>query len=235
MSFQQAQNYLHSFSSKARKESNMRFFKTGKGQYGEGDLFLGISVPDTRKVVKKYFEMVTEDVLKFVKSPYHEERLLGLLILVEKHKRSSDVTQKKIFKTYIKHFPYVNNWDLVDTTAPYIIGPHLLPKNNKVLSAWSNSPNLWVRRISIISTYYLIKNSQLEETFRIATRLISDEHDLIHKAVGWMLREAGKKNQKTLEDFLLNYASKMPRTMLRYSIEKFPETKRKKYLDLKPT
>ena len=232
MSYSKAKKLLKSFASEERRQSNMRFFKTGKGQYGEGDKFIGVTMPDTRKVVKKYWDISSSETLKFVKSPIHEERMLGLLILVEKHKRGDETTRKKVYEIYIKHFKYINNWDLVDVTAPYIIGMELKNKNNSQLTKWAKSKDLWTRRIAIIGTFYLTRQGELEEVYRISKILLKDDHDLIHKAVGWMLREAGKKDQKRLEQFLLVHGPKMPRTMLRYAIEKFEEKKRKQFLSL---
>ncbi len=205
------------------------FFKTGKGEYGEGDIFIGLNVPDSRKVTKKYFEIELEDVEKLLDSKIHEERLVAVLILVEKYKNSSD--KNKIFDFYLKNAKKINNWDLVDLSAPKIAGDFLFDKDKSILYKFSKSENLWERRISIISTYYFIKNNEFKETFKISEILLNDKHDLIHKAVGWMLREVGKKNVKYEENFLKKYYKKMPRTMLRYAIEKFPEEKRKKYLN----
>ena len=223
-----------------------RFFKTGKGQYGEGDIFLGIIVPNTRKIAEKCVKLSLSEIKKILYSKIHEERLCALLILVEKFSKLNKIDPsqtclrrqvksqfdgaKEIFSFYIKNAKQVNNWDLVDLSAPKIVGEYLLNKTNKILYRFAVSKNLWERRISIISTYTFIKNGQYKDTFRIAEILLKDKHDLIHKAVGWMLREVGKKNLAEEEKFLKKHYKEMPRTMLRYAIEKFSEEKRIKYL-----
>ncbi|MEK6916642.1 MAG: DNA alkylation repair protein [Nanoarchaeota archaeon] len=205
------------------------FFKTGKGQYGEGDIFLGITVSEQRKVAKRYIGLYLEDIQKLLNSNIHEHRLVGLLILVEKYKKTKD---KKIVDFYLKNSRKVNNWDLVDLTAHTILGAYLFERDRNILYKLAKSDNLWEKRISIVATFHFIKNNDLEDTFKIAEILLDDEHDLIHKAVGWMLRETGKKNQKAEEKFLDKHVKKMPRTMLRYAIEKFDEKKRKYYMTL---
>jgi 3-methyladenine DNA glycosylase AlkD len=213
-----------------------RFFKTGKGDYGEGDIFLGIIVPNTRKVAKRFTELPLSEIKKILYSKVHEERLCALLLLVEKFNKANERDMKKIFDFYIKNAKQANNWDLVDLSAPKIVGEYLLNKDKKILYkfAKSNLPaqagNLWEKRISIISTFTFIKNKKYKDTFKIADILMNDKHDLIHKAVGWMLREVGKRSLKDEEKFLQKYSKKMPRTMLRYAIEKFTEEKRIKYL-----
>ncbi len=205
------------------------FFKTGPGQYGEGDVFLGITVPDQRKIVKKYWrELSLKDVQKLLDSKYHEHRLSGLFILVEMFKKTEKDERKKIFEFYLKNATKVNNWDLVDSSAPQIVGHYLLDKTNerKVLYSLVKSANLWEKRISIVATWQFIRNGQLKDTLQISKLLLSDSHDLIHKAVGWMLRELGKKDEGLLVEFLEKYRQKMPRTMLRYAIEKFSKERR---------
>ncbi len=212
-------------------EHSQRFFKTAKGEYGEGDVFIGIRVPELRKLAKKYIELSITDLKKLVKSKIHEERLTGLLILVNKYKSAKvEQEREKLYQLYIRHFKYINNWDLVDVTCPHIIGRHLMDKNREILYVWAKSDHLWTRRIAIITNGWFIRNGDLRDVFKISKILLTDKHDLIHKAVGWMLREAGKKDLKALEAFLKKHYKNMPRTMLRYSIEKFPESKRKKYL-----
>lgn len=207
------------------------FFKTGQGQYGEGDLFLGINVPDQRTVAKLFQNEATlSDVDSLLKEKYHECRLTALLILVEKYKKSSDENKKRIVDFYLENLKRVNNWDLVDLTAPKILGNYLLDKDRKILYRLARSENLWEKRVSIISTYTLLKDKQYLETIEISKILLSDTHDLIHKAVGWMLREMGKMDKKIEMDFLDIYYKKMPRTMLRYAIEKFSEEERQDYL-----
>ena len=211
------------------------FFKTGKGQYGEGDVFLGVSVPQTRIVVKKHHELTLEETEELLKSKIHEERLAAILLLVYHFenavKEKNEKKQKEIFDFYLSKASKVNNWDLVDLSAPKISGPYLLSRNRKILYKLANSKNLWEKRIAIISTFAFIRNSEFNDTFEITKTLLRDEHDLMHKACGWMLREVGKRDQPALEEFLKKHYKKMPRTMLRYAIEKFDEKKRKNYLN----
>ncbi|MFA6227063.1 MAG: DNA alkylation repair protein [Candidatus Paceibacterota bacterium] len=209
-----------------------RFFKTGKGDYGEGDVFLGISVPNTRKVAKKNIDISLSEIKRLLYSKIHEERLCSLLILVNNFENTDEPGRRQIFDFYIKNSKQVNNWDLVDLSAPRIVGRYLLNKPKRILYDLVESNNLWKRRVSIISTLAFIKNSELKDTFKLAKILIKDKHDLIHKAVGWMLREAGKVNVGNLEKFLDKFSYKMPRIMLRYAIEKFPENERQKYLNM---
>ena len=220
------------------------FFKTGKGEYGEGDIFLGLYVGDTRKIAKKYSGISFSEVEQLLKSKIHEERLCSLLILVEKFQKAEEqplnllekdsskqkVEQKRIAEFYLNNTKKVNNWDLVDLSADKILGEFLFDKNKAVLFKLAKSDNLWEKRISIISTFAFIKKNRFKETLEISEILLKDEHDLIHKAVGWMLREIGKRDLAVEEKFLKKHYKKMPRTMLRYAIEKFPETKRKAYL-----
>lgn len=208
-----------------------RFFKTGKGEYGEGDVFLGIKVPVQRSIAKKYIGLSLPKLQELLESKIHEERLVSLLILVEKYKKSTELDKANIFNFYIKNAKRVNNWDLVDLSAHRIVGEFLLDKDKKILYNLAESNNLWERRISIISTFAFIKNNKFEDSFRLGQILLKDKHDLIHKAVGWMLREIGKKDVEVLEKFLEKNYKEMPRTMLRYAIEKFPENKRKAYLE----
>jgi 3-methyladenine DNA glycosylase AlkD len=207
-----------------------RFFKTKKGEYGEGDIFLGIIVPDIRKVAKRYTGLKLSEVKEILYSKIHEERLCALLILVDKFEKGNDLEKGKVFKFYIKNSKQANNWDLVDLSAPKIVGEYLLDKSKYTLYKFAVSKNLWQKRISIISTFTFIKSHKYNDTFKIAEILMNDNHDLIHKAVGWMLREVGKRSLKDEEKFLKKYRGKMPRTMLRYAIEKFPEGKRLEYL-----
>ena len=207
-----------------------RFFKTGKGQYGEGDIFLGIIVPNTRIVAKKFTDLPLTEIKKILYSRVHEERLCALLILVEKFAVANLEDRKKIFDFYIKNAKQANNWDLVDLSAPKIVGEYLLNKNKVILYNFAKSKNLWEKRISILSTLTFIKYQKYKDSFKIAEILMNDKHDLIHKAVGWMLREVGKRDLIQEEKFLQKYGKTMPRTMLRYATEKFPEEKRIKYL-----
>jgi 3-methyladenine DNA glycosylase AlkD len=208
------------------------FFKTGPGEYAEGDKFYGIKVPETRKLVKKYFKEISlEETRELLQSGFHEERLGALLILVEKFRHGDEKEKEKIYKLYLDNTEKINNWDLVDLTAPQIVGAFLDNKPKDILFKLADSKILWARRIAILATFYFIKNGQPEFTLDLADRLMSDKHDLIHKAVGWMLREVGKRcSEKLLESYLKPRYKKMPRTMLRYAIERLPEAKRKNYL-----
>lgn len=212
------------------KEKQSYFFKTGPGHYAEHDKFLGITIPNLRKIVKSNKNLAHEDIQTLIDSPYNEERLIALFILVEQYKQGDKAVKDSIYQFYLSQLNQVNNWNLVDASAPFIIGAHLHQKNKELLLALAKSQVLWERRIAIVSTLYFIRNNDLEWTFKIAKLLLHDKQDLIHKAAGWMLREAGKKDQNQLIDFLEQYASQMPRTMLRYSIERFPEPLRKTYL-----
>lgn len=208
-----------------------RFFKTRKGEYGYGDIFLGIKVPVQRSIARKYLDLDLEDVQTLLKNKIHEYRLVALIIMVLKFNQSGLPQQEKIYKLYLKNYKNINNWDLVDLSAPNIVGQYLLNKPKKILYDFANSQNLWKKRIAIISTFTFIRQQKFSDTIKIAKILLKDKHDLIHKAVGWMLREAGKRNEKILIDFLDSYSKTMPRTMLRYAIEKLPENKRLYYLN----
>jgi len=207
-----------------------KYFKTDKGEYGEGDKFIGLSVSQQRKLAKEFKDLSLIEIKGFLNSSIHEERLISLFILVDKYEKADEKGKEEIFNFYLKNRKRINNWDLVDSSAPKIIGRHLLMKDKILLFKFALSKNLWERRIAIISTYEFIKNKEFFPTLAIAEILVNDDHDLIHKAVGWMLREIGKKDIKVEEKFLEVHYRKMPRTMLRYAIEKFPELKRKKYL-----
>ncbi len=207
-----------------------RFFKTGKGEYGEGDIFYGIKVPVQRTIAKKHRDISLPELQELLNSPVHEERLVSLFILVDQYTKGDNKTKENIYAFYLKNTKKINNWDLVDLSAPKIVGAHLLNNDKEILFKLAKSSNLWEKRISILSTMFFIKNLQFETTFSLAEILLNDKHDLIHKAVGWMLREVGNKNINEEEKFLKKHYKKMPRTMLRYAIEKFPEVKRKAYL-----
>ena len=222
---------LKKYSSPQKAVILQRFFKTGKGQYGEGDKFIGVVVPDIRKVVKKYQDLALTEVLSLLHSKIHEERLCALLILVNQYEKGDSKKQKQIFDLYLKNYKYINNWDLVDLTAPRVVGTYLIDKPKDILYRLAKSKNLWQRRVAILSTFAFIYQGDSRETIKISKILLHDQHDLIHKAVGWMLREVGKRcGQKELEFFLKKYYQQMPRTMLRYAIERLPEIRRKKYL-----
>ncbi len=211
-----------------------RFFKTGPGQYGAGDKFLGIVVPAQRLVAKQFLTLPLAEVAKLLQSPYHEDRLTALLLLVEQFKRSTSQQQRAIYQLYLNNTRFINNWDLVDLSAPSIVGAYLVDKDRKILYKLAKSRNLWERRIAILATFYYIKEGDAQDATALAIELLEDDHDLIQKAVGWMLREVGKRVSKmALTDFLDHYGSQMPRTMLRYAIEHLPEVERQKYLALK--
>ena len=207
------------------------FFKTGPGEYGEGDRFLGIVVPVIRKLVTQYQDTPISEVMKLLKSVIHEERFLAVLMLVQRYEKGDDGLKKKTFDLYLKNIRFINNWDLVDLSAPNIVGSYLTGRSRKPLYALARSRDLWKRRIAIISTFAFIRRNEFADTLRISGMLLADKHDLIHKAVGWMLREVGKRDLSTEEGFLQRHYRSMPRTMLRYAIERFPESKRQKYLN----
>lgn len=206
------------------------FFKTKKGQYGEGDIFLGITVPDQRKIAKRYQGSSFDDVKKLLENKIHEYRLTGLLILVEKFKDADESQRKKIIDLYLGNIKHVNNWDLVDLSADKILGVYILDKNRSILKKMATSKNLWERRIAIVSTFAFIKQNKFDDTLKISEILIHDNEDLIHKAVGWMLREVGKRSKKTEISFLKKHYKIMPRTMLRYAIERFSESEKKFFM-----
>ncbi len=206
------------------------FFKTGLGEYGHGDVFLGISVPDSRNVAKRYKNIKLKDAENLLSSKIHEERLVALLILVEKFKSGDEKTKKEIVDFYLKNTKYINNWDLVDLSADKVLGEYLFDKDKSILYKLAKSNNLWERRIAIVSTFAFIRRNNFEDALEISKILINDKHDLMHKAVGWMLREVGKRDQDVEEEFLIKHYKKMPRTMLRYSIEKFDNNKKEIYM-----
>ncbi len=227
---QEISTYLHSLAKPEIAEHSQRFFKTGKGEYGYGDKFLGIRVPILRKAVKKYKTTSLDVAVQLLHSEYHEIRLFALLLMVTQFSNADVDQQKKIYQTYLSHTQYINNWDLVDTTAHHIVGKYLEDKDRSVLYKLAKSNVLWERRIAIISTFHFIKQNDFNDCLLIAKQLLTDKEDLIHKAVGWMLREVGKRNQDMEVEFLKKHYQSMPRTMLRYAIEKFNEAERQKYL-----
>ena len=207
-----------------------RFFKTGPGEYGEGDVFRGIRVPPIRKLAKTYSSLSRKDVLALMKSRFHEDRMLALYILVHQFKKADTKEQKEIFTLYLNHTKYINGWDLVDTSAPQIVGTYLWERDREMLYKLAESGDLWERRIAILATLHFIRNHDFSDTLKIAEILLHDKEDLMHKAVGWMLREVGNRDRQTEEKFLNRHYTTMPRTMLRYAIEKFPPSKRKYYM-----
>ncbi len=206
------------------------FFKTGKGEYGEGDVFIGVRVPDQRRIAKKYRNIPLTDVLELLRSGIHEHRLTALFMLTEQFNKGDEEARRRIVDLYLSNTAYVNNWDLVDSSAHKILGVWLVDKSRGVLYDLAGSESLWERRISIISTFAFIKCGDLVDALALAGALVDDGHDLIHKASGWVLREVGKRDQSVLEGFLLVHFETMPRTMLRYAIERLPEERRRFYM-----
>ncbi len=228
------QDLLNDLKARANKEKQpayRRYFKTGKGEYGEGDIFWGITMPKQREVAKKYQDLELSEVQKLLDSDVHECRMTGLLILTYQFAKAPANGREKIVNFYIHNIKRINNWDLVDCSASYVLGVDLLDKDRSILYSLALSNNLWERRIAIIATQAFIRKQQFADTLKIAKILLTDKHDLIHKAVGWMLREVGNRDLATEEKFLKRHYQSMPRTMLRYAIEKFPESKRKAYLN----
>jgi len=206
------------------------FYKTGAGEYAEHDRFMGISVPTLRKIAKDFSVLTLSEIESLLMSLFNEERFLGLVILVQQYQKGNLENQKERYDFYLNNLKYVNNWNLVDASAHLIVGAYLMDKDRTVLEELAYSNDLWERRVSIVSTWAFIRKKDLEWTFRVGEKLLKDSHDLIHKAVGWMLREAGKQDETGLKDFLGRYGPSMPRTMLRYAIERFPEDERQRYL-----
>jgi 3-methyladenine DNA glycosylase AlkD len=221
---------LQILSSPDRAKRSASFFKTGPGQYGEGDRFIGVTVPEQRIVAKTYKELPLNETIKLLKSPIHEHRLTSLIILVNQYRRGNELLKKEIVEFYLENRVYINNWDLVDSSAPYILGDYLRTHPDNILFTLTSSGIIWDRRIAILSTFAWIKDEQFDLTLNIATILLNDREDLIHKATGWALREVGKKDQATLVSFLDQYAAKMPRTSLRYAIERLSPEKRQYYM-----
>jgi 3-methyladenine DNA glycosylase AlkD len=206
------------------------FFKTGPGEYGEGDIFWGITVPAQRKIVKKYISLELKEIQKLLNSKIHEHRFSALVLLVSKYRQSNEKIKKQIFDFYLRNSAKINNWDLVDTSTPQIIGDYLLSHNKAILYKLAKSKNLWQRRIAVLATFSFIRTNDFTDILKISKILLKDKHDLIHKAVGWMLRETGKKNKKILIEFLKKYSAKMPRVMLRYAIEKLSQKEKIRFL-----
>ncbi len=233
MSLNAIKKDLETLADKSKIPDYQRFFKTKKGEYAEGDKFIGINVPNQRIIAKKYKNISLQIAEELLQSNIHEHRLTALLIFTYKFPKSSEEEQKEIITIYLKNTKYINNWDLVDLSAPKLLGEYFLRHSTErsILYKFASSKNLWEKRIAMLSTYTFIKKKSFDYALKLAEILINDKHDLIHKAVGWMLREIGKINQETEEAFLLKYYKTMPRTMLRYAIEKFSEKKRKFYLE----
>ena len=230
MTIRNIRKKLQQLGNEEKAEVLQRFFKTGPGEYGEGDVFIGVRVPELRKLVKEYPDITIEESMQLLRSLIHEERMLALLILVDKYSKGNESVKKKIYKLYLQNTIYINSWDLVDSSAHHIVGDFLMDKNKDPIYRLATSKSLWERRIAILSTFHFIKHNNYSETLKISKILLTDEQDLIHKVVGWMLREIGKRDIFIQEIFLKKHYKRMPRTMLRYAIEKFPEPKRQKYL-----
>lgn len=227
---------LRKASSNEKQQIFLKFFKTGKGQYGEGDLFIGVTVPEVRKVAKNYYKEISHvDCTDLLHSKAHEDRLCALIMMVYKYERSKEVEKEKIYKKYLTNIKYINNWDLVDLSCYKIVGEYLLTQNNySKLLQLAKSADLWEKRIAVVSTFAFLKDKNPNPTLDIVDILLKDKHDLIHKAVGWMLREMGKRvGEDVLTEYLDKHACQMPRTALRYAIERLPEAKRQFYLKLK--
>ncbi|MEN8169726.1 MAG: DNA alkylation repair protein [Pseudomonadota bacterium] len=221
---------LYALADKQKAEGLQRFFKTGPGEYAQGDRFIGVQVPQIRKLVKAYPDTALNDIKWMLYSDVHEERLLALLLMVQQYQGGNIECRRSRYKLYLASTEMINNWDLVDVTAEHIVGAWLFERSRKPLYKLAGSESLWERRIAIMATFHFIKHHEFEETLKLAVLLRDDKHDLIHKAVGWMLREIGKRDRQVEEAFLQQHYRVMPRTMLRYAIEKFPEKLRQDYL-----
>jgi len=232
---EQLKKELNELKNSEKAKALQRYFKTGKGQYAEGDIFLGLTSQQIKDVAKKFSQLSLKEIQDMLNSKIHEERMCALRILITQYKkaRKNRLEQRKIFEFYLKNTQNINNWDLVDVSCPHIVGDFLQKDGTEILTHLAKSQNIWERRIAIISTVPFIKKRRFGETLAISESLMEDEHDLIHKAVGWMLREVGKRNKSVLELFLMQRYHKMPRVMLRYAIEKFPENERKEWLKKK--
>lgn len=231
---QELKQALQSLADKTAAKHSQRFFKTAKGEYGEGDIFLGIRVPVLRKLALQYKQLSLSHIQSLLKSKFHEQRLLAIIMLVNKYKKADESEAEAIFTLYINNTKHINNWDLVDISAPNIIGVHLYKRNRELLYDFAKSTDLWKKRIAILATFHFIRNNDFKDCLKICELLLTDSHDLIHKATGWMLRETGKRHLQTEQAFLDEYAARMPRTMLRYALEKLPVSRRKYYMALKP-
>lgn len=235
MTLPDLQKQLREQASTERAVGSLRFFKTGPGEYGEGDQFLGLTVPQVRLIFRQTDDLAEKDVLTLLHSAWHEERLLALLILVRRFEkaRKDEAVREHIVALYLKQTRWINNWDLVDTSAPLILGEWLLTHEREVLDRLAHSKSLWEQRIAVLATLAFIRAGEFDDTLRLCERFLTHEHDLMHKACGWMLREAGKRDVAVLRAFLDRHAKLMPRTMLRYAIEKLPEAERRGYLMLR--
>lgn len=230
MKAEQVKIELKKMTDRKRAAVSHRFFKTGPGEYGQGDLFLGVTVPDQRKIARKFTKLKYPEIKKLLLSSWHEHRLTGLLILIDQYEKADSADRKNIFNFYCRHLDSVNNWDLVDLSAPRIMGDYLIDQEREILYRLASSKNLWHRRISIVATLAFIRNNDFRDTLKITRMLLKDDQDLIHKAAGWMLREVAKRDLLTAKEFIDKYHSEMPRTMLRYALERLSSEERKYYL-----
>lgn len=219
-------NRLQALSDAEKREIFPKFFKAGKGEYGEGDRFLGVTVPNIRAIAKLHKDISIEEIRELLQSEWHEVRLCALIIMVEKSKKKDEVLRKELFNLYLSQTKRINNWDLVDLSCRFIIGEYLLDKSRDILYQLAQSSLLWDNRIAIVSTYAFIRKGQLEDTYALSDLMMQHPHDLMHKAIGWMLREAGKRDSERLYDYVMSHRADMPRTMLRYAIEKFSPKER---------
>lgn len=219
-------NELQALSDAEKREIFPKFFKAGKGEYGEGDRFLGVTVPNIRAIAKLHKDISIEEIRGLIQSEWHEVRLCALIIMVEKSKKKDEALRKELFNLYLSQTERINNWDLVDLSCRFIIGEYLLDKSRDILYQLAQSPLLWDNRIAIVSTYAFIRKGQLEDTYALSDLMMQHSHDLMHKAIGWMLREAGKRDSERLYDYVMSHRADMPRTMLRYAIEKFSPKER---------
>ena len=219
-------NELQALSDAEKREIFPKFFKAGKGEYGEGDRFLGVTVPNIRAIAKLHKDISIEEIRELIQSEWHEVRLCALIIMVEKSKKKDEALRKELFNLYLSQTKRINNWDLVDLSCRFIIGEYLLDKSRDILYHLAQSPLLWDNRIAIVSTYAFIRKGQLEDTYALSDLMMQHPHDLMHKAIGWMLRETGKRNPERLYDYVMSHRADMPRTMLRYAIEKFSPKER---------
>ena len=217
---------LQALSNAEKLEIFPKFFKAGKGEYGEGDRFLGVTVPNIRAIAKQYKNISLNEIRELMQSEWHEVRLCALLIMVEKSKKNDEALRKELFNLYLSQTNRINNWDLVDLSCRFIVGEYLLDKSRDILYQLAQSPLLWDNRIAIVSTYAFIRKGQLEDTYALSDLMMHHPHDLMHKAIGWMLREAGKRDSDRLYDYVMSHRADMPRTMLRYAIEKFSPAER---------
>ena len=217
---------LQALTNAEKREIFPRFFKAGKGEYGEGDRFLGVTVPNIRAIAKLHKDISIEEIRELLQSEWHEVRLCALIIMVEKSKKKDEALRKELFNLYLSQTKRINNWDLVDLSCRFIIGEYLLDKSRDILYQLAQSSLLWDNRIAIVSTYAFIRKGQLEDTYALSDLMMQHSHDLMHKAIGWMLREAGKRNPERLYDYVMSHRADMPRTMLRYAIEKFSPKER---------